>query len=1003
MAPKIDIRKYYTNLGQLFQSGPPIRRKIANKVAGPGSFGVPIGTARAFLKHVNNAYASTIASYGQYNRLARYSDYNEMESMAEIGGALDIYAEEICTKDEEGELLKIYSSNVEIKKALSELFYNTLNIEFNSHTWVRNLCKYGDQFLLIDHHPDYGVLNALPMPINEVEREEGFDQENPLAYRYRWITQGNRVLENWQVVHFRLMSNDNFLPYGSCLKGDTRILTSNGIKEISEIEKGDTVISFDIKTQKKVHAKVLDQVCSGCKVCYRISTRHNFIDVSGEHKVAVYNWNSDSFEYKRVDDLKIGDRLVISKQHDISSPIKIDKTNPEENKNGWWNTIDNIPDHVDEEFARLFGFLIGDGWIPKHNNSVDFALSEKCDLNEFYIGLIEKFSGNKVVKVRPHHKSQTNLKYSQVKCNSKMLKTVFQRMGFKGTALTKRFPDWIFRASIPIKDAFLQGLFDADGSSFTDKWNCTRYQLELSNEQLIKDAKILIQSLGYKSGKIGERDRKEGFIREQKVNMNKSYYFYYFESRLHQTLKYDIYERFGHEYIIEPIIDINDLGEYPVYDIHVDNDYHNFFANGVLVHNSVLEPARRTWRQLILMEDAVMVYRIVRSPERRVFYIDVGNVSPENIPAYMQKVQTQLKRNQIVDSSTGRVDLRYNPLSTDEDYWVPTRGEHSSKIETLPGGQFTGDIDDLVYIQNKLFAALKIPKSYLGYEQDINAKSTLSQEDVRFARTIQRIQMIFAKELNRLAIIHLYSMGYRGSDLINFELGMANPSTISELQNLELYRTRFEVASIAQEGFFDRHFVYKKIFKLNDNDIESIEEGRRKDRMFDMELENMQPPTPPMEEMPPTSEIPPEGEEAPPEAPQPETPTPGPEAGLPPPPGEETPITAHHDPLVDDKDPNIQSAAPNDMLKPFPGKKSKILFPDLHKHAFGDEKTARDFKRNRSELNRMVRAPFGESVDDDTGYFKISAQRLKKFAEDLDNNPVLQKVLNEKKKKVLKD
>ena len=127
---KFNLRRYYKDFERLFKSGPVVRHRVANKIAAPGSVGVPVGTARAFLKHVNNSYSSTIASYGQYNRLARYSDYNEMESMAEIHSALDIYADESCSPGESGEILKIDSSNVKIREALTTLFYDVLNIEF---------------------------------------------------------------------------------------------------------------------------------------------------------------------------------------------------------------------------------------------------------------------------------------------------------------------------------------------------------------------------------------------------------------------------------------------------------------------------------------------------------------------------------------------------------------------------------------------------------------------------------------------------------------------------------------------------------------------------------------------------------------------------------------------------------------------------------------------------------------------------------------------------------
>jgi hypothetical protein len=235
---------------------------------------------------------------------------------------------------------------------------------------------------------------------------------------------------------------------------------------------------------------------------------------------------------------------------------------------------------------------------------------------------------------------------------------------------------------------------------------------------------------------------------------------------------------------------------------------------------SVLEPARRIWRQLTLLEDAMMAYRIVRSPERRVFKIDVGNLPPEEIEQYMQKVMTQMKRNQVVDTDSGRVDLRYNPLSVDEDYFIPVRQGSASEITTLPGGQYTGDIDDVKYLRDKLFAALKIPASYLsraeGAEED---KATLAQKDIRFARTIQRLQRVIISELEKIGIIHLFTLGYRGDDLISFKLSLNNPSKIAELQELEHWKTKFEVANQAVEGFFSKRWVAKHLFNISDEEF----------------------------------------------------------------------------------------------------------------------------------------------------------------------------------------
>jgi hypothetical protein len=252
---------------------------------------------------------------------------------------------------------------------------------------------------------------------------------------------------------------------------------------------------------------------------------------------------------------------------------------------------------------------------------------------------------------------------------------------------------------------------------------------------------------------------------------------------------------------------------------------------------SVLDPARRIWRQLTLLEDAMMAYRIVRAPERRVFYIDTGNIAPEDVEQYMQKVMTQMKRNQVIDTDTGRVDLRYNPMSVEEDYWVPVRGQSNTRIENLPGGTYTGDIDDVKYLRDKLFSAIKIPASYLSSTDDTEDKTTLSQKDIRFARTIQRLQRSIIAELEKIGVIHLFTLGFRGPDLISFNLTLNNPSKIAELQELEHWRTKFDVASAATEGFFSKRWIFEKLFNLSHEEINQIQREKYYDKKYETALE----------------------------------------------------------------------------------------------------------------------------------------------------------------------
>jgi hypothetical protein len=254
---------------------------------------------------------------------------------------------------------------------------------------------------------------------------------------------------------------------------------------------------------------------------------------------------------------------------------------------------------------------------------------------------------------------------------------------------------------------------------------------------------------------------------------------------------------------------------------------------------SVLEPARRIWRQLTLLEDAMMAYRIVRSPDRRAFYIDVGNIPPQDVEQYMQKVMTTMKRNQVVDPNTGRVDLRYNPLSIEEDYFIPVRGQSSTKIEPVGGGKYTGDIDDVKYLRDKLFSALKIPSAYISSDSEKAAedKTTLAQKDIRFARTVQRLQRSIITELEKIGIIHLYTLGYRDEDLVSFKCHLNNPSKIAEMQELEHWKTRFDIAGSATEGFFSKQWLAKTLFGMSDGEFIKNRREMFYDKKFEAALE----------------------------------------------------------------------------------------------------------------------------------------------------------------------
>ena len=437
------------------------RFDILKKILKGGSANYKVPTERPGIRAQKKAFdtfqRASSALYqqslvGGVERLERVKDYEEMDHYPEITRALDIYADDSMTYAEDGKILQIVSDDDKIVHELEELLYQRLDLDFHLWTWIRNMCKYGDMFNLLDIVDKEGVLGAIAMPVGEIEREEGYNND-PNSLRFKWTVQGNTVFENYQVSHLRILGDDRFLPYG----------------------------------------------------------------------------------------------------------------------------------------------------------------------------------------------------------------------------------------------------------------------------------------------------------------------------------------------------------------------------------RSILDSSRKVWKQLLMAEDAMLIYRISRAPERRVFYVDVGNIPPKDVDSYMQNARDKLKRIPVVSEATGDVDFRYNPESILEDFFIPVRADRGSRIETLPGGENAAAIEDIEYLQNKLFISLGVPKSYLTAEEDLSGKSTLAQEDIKFARTIQRIQKIVVSELAKISLVHLYLRGYEDSSIYNFDLRLTNPSTVTEMMHLELMGNRFSTANdMADSALLSKEYIQKEVLKLSASEIINI-------------------------------------------------------------------------------------------------------------------------------------------------------------------------------------
>jgi hypothetical protein len=259
---------------------------------------------------------------------------------------------------------------------------------------------------------------------------------------------------------------------------------------------------------------------------------------------------------------------------------------------------------------------------------------------------------------------------------------------------------------------------------------------------------------------------------------------------------------------------------------------------------SVLEKARRIWKQLQLSEDAMLVYRVTRAPERRVYKIYVGNIDEQDVPQYVDDIANRFKRKPVIDPQTGQIDLRYNQLANDQDYFIPVRDENAATpIDTLQGASNLDQIADIQYLQRKLFTALRVPKTFLGFEEATGDGKNLAMQDVRFSRTINRIQQAIIAELNKIAIIHLYMLGFE-DEISNFNLSLNNPSTQAKMLEIEQLQAKMtlykDAVSEAGNGFMGMSMTRARrdILGWTDEEIKKDFLEQRLEKAAAAEIEN---------------------------------------------------------------------------------------------------------------------------------------------------------------------
>lgn len=254
-----------------------------------------------------------------------------------------------------------------------------------------------------------------------------------------------------------------------------------------------------------------------------------------------------------------------------------------------------------------------------------------------------------------------------------------------------------------------------------------------------------------------------------------------------------------------------------------------FFPYGT----SVLEPGRRPWRQLELMINHMIAYRVIRSGDRKVFYLQTGHIHPDEVEQYIEKTITSMKRTEIIDPDAKTVDRRYSPFGVEEDYIIPVRGDLGSRIENISANTNATAVDDIKLLREQLFAAIKIPQTYLAREEGGGEDQTsLAQKNITFANCIGVIQQHIVSELVKMAQIHLYSLGFRGKDLLSFKLKMASSSKLAQIQELQNFKMKLEIAQAA-EKVINRRWIAERVMGMTGEEYRRNLIERYSDAKFD--------------------------------------------------------------------------------------------------------------------------------------------------------------------------
>ena len=865
-----------------------------------------------------------------------------------------------CIPNSKGNIINVYSSSERIKSIIDDLFINRLNIQITAPMIIRAMCKYGNQFMLLDVDNKLGVKDWKQLPVFNVERiENGIVNpyssmaannagDGDLSTKFVWVDETNSQVpfRNWQIAHFRLLTNSLYLPYG-CLVGDTRIETEYGYKEIKDIKIGDKVWTFNVDTQKRELSTVTMWMNKGEKDTIKVFTNHNYIEGTPDHKVLVYE--DKKLTYKEIKDISIGDLLVVRNGvKKTKEAIKIDKVKKIEASKKQ-TTYDITVDSKNSNFFangivthncsylngarrhwRILSLMEDMMLIYRLERSIErrvykiyVGAIDDADVQAYVENIANQFKRTPIIDPMT---GQLDLRKNILPVHKDTPIPLLDGRTITIEQLSKEFNEGKENYVYSIQDKTLKivpGKVVWCGKNYTAEKliritldDGSHFDLAAEHEIIMRDGtkkradEVSVGESVMPFYRKVDKNSKKLFDRYEKVFNPNSGKYEFTHRIIAETVEKgnDLYNTVHHrdfnKYNNSPcnLMWMDYHEHHKMHDeirkvaaakswegngrtnrvqkmnIHFDDFIWDSLRDNIL-HKKIVN--RKTMLEYIndnLIDHLIEINSNKRLENNHFISREVleNRIRERGFCTITEYVKSMLKNHKIAKIETiegddvycmtvvgqngeeDRHNFAIRSLKSDgslndsgcfvsncvdQDLFIPTRSENApNPVDTLPSAQNLTAIDDIKFIQNKVCTALRIPKTFLNFEETNGDGKNLALEDIRFTRTVNRIQQAFLMELTKVASIHLYLLGFT-DDLTNFSITMNNPSTQAEQLEIDNLQKKISACrdAISDPGngipVYSQTRALKEIMKMSDKEIKDNLEEIRLEKALSAELE----------------------------------------------------------------------------------------------------------------------------------------------------------------------